>query len=183
MFYWTAQDLMMILKWSLKWFKRLLAAVVFRLSSQQQFSSLLCCQPSALLLLCVCKIVLWLQPHRSFLFSLLLSDSKRPERMFLWQRCLETEGSCTVNVRKRDYFQIAQAPKKKKEKKNQTLFFISYLAYKKKKNQDWGEEFWGRRMRGNYWAQCKEVKLFSLGTCLKDWAEAWKVSPRKFSTN
>lgn len=66
--------------------------------------------------------------------------------------------------------------------KKRDTFFISYLAYEKKNKQDGGKECWGRGW-GNCWAQCKEVKLFSLGTCLKGWAEAWKVSQRKILNN
>lgn len=82
--------------------------------------------------------------------------------------------------KERDYFQTAQAPKK------ETLFFISYLAYKKKKNHDWGEECWEKGgMWGKLLGTVQRSKLFWSGneTCLKGWAEAQKVSQRKFSTN
>ncbi len=52
--------------------------------------------------------------------------------MFLWQRCLETEGGCTVNVRKREKKEIAsRLPRHQKR----DTFFISYLAYEKKKHE------------------------------------------------
>lgn len=50
--------------------------------------------------------------------------------------------------------------------KKRDTFFISYLAYKEKnikKEAKIAEEGDGE----NCWAQCKEVNLFSLGTCLK----------------
>ena len=50
--------------------------------------------------------------------------------MFLWQRCLETEGGCTVNVRKREKKEItSRLPRHQKR----DTFFISYLAYEKKR--------------------------------------------------
>lgn len=85
--------------------------------------------------------------------------------MFLWQRCLETEGGCTVNVRrKREEKRLL--PDCPGTKKKRDTFFISYLAYKEKnikKEAKIAEEGDGE----NCWAQCKEVNLFSLGTCLK----------------
>lgn len=85
--------------------------------------------------------------------------------MFLWQRCLETEGGCTVNVRrKREEKRLL--PDCPGTKKKRDTFFISYLAYKEKnikKEAKITEEGDGE----NCWAQCKEVNLFSLGTCLK----------------
>lgn len=79
-----------------------------------------------------------------------------------WLHC-----ECEEKRKERDCFQIAQAPKKRH-------FFISYLAYEKKK----GKECWGRWW-GNCWAQCKEVKLFSLGTCLKGFGWSLKSFSKK----
>lgn len=70
-----------------------------------------------------------------------------------------------------DCFQIAQAPKKR-----DTLFH--FLPGLWEKMQAGGKECRGRGW-GNYWEQCKEVKFFSVKTCLKGSAEAWKVSQRK----
>lgn len=79
--------------------------------------------------------------------------------------------------------------------KKETLFsFPTWPTRRKKKQkrkemQDGGKECRGWSGRGNCcWAQCKEVKLFFGGkvwgeTCLKGWAEAWKVSQRKAKTN
>lgn len=56
--------------------------------------------------------------------------------MFLWQRCLETEGGCTVNVRKTEKKEIASRLPRHQKK---DTFFISYLAYKKKKHEKTAE--------------------------------------------
>lgn len=61
--------------------------------------------------------------------------------------------------------------------KKETLFSFPTWPMRKKM-QEGGKECWGRGW-GNCWAQCKEVELFSLETCLKGWAEAWKFSQSK----
>lgn len=101
-----------------------------------------------------------------------------------WLHC-----ECEEKRKEGDCFQIAQAPKKR-----HFFHFLPGLREEKKKQkrkemQDGGKVCWGWSGRGNCcWAQCKEVKLFLEGksggkTCLKGWAEAWKVSQRKAKTN
>lgn len=142
------------------------------------------CQLSALLLFCFCNIVLWLQlhplPHPLLflsLFSPLSSDSNGL-----------SECSCdSVALRQKVAALWMWGKQKRKRllpdcpgtKKRHFFHFLPGLW--EKKTQEDGKECWGRGW-GNCWAQCKEVKLFSLETCLKGWAEAWKVSQRKFST-
>lgn len=87
-----------------------------------------------------------------------------------WLHC-----ECEEKRKEIDCFQIAQAPKKRH-------FFHFLPGLREKKLQEGGKECWERGWE-NCWAQCKEVKLFSLGTCLNGWGEAWKVSQRKISTN
>lgn len=156
------------------------------------------CQLSALLLFCVCNIVLWLQLRTHFpslplsifpplpLFSSLSSDSNglsecscdsvalRQKVAALWMWGKENRKRLLPDcpgTKKETLFSFPTWPTRKNKEKR-----------KRKTCEGGGKECWGGRWE-NCWAQCKEVKLFSVRSCLKGRAEAWKVSQRKFSTN
>lgn len=96
---------------------------------------------SALSLVLVCSIVLWLQlpptPSLSLclssLFSPPSSDSDGLSECSCDSVALRQKGGCTVNARKREKKEIAsRLPRHQKR----DTFFISYLAYEKKKKKN-----------------------------------------------
>ena len=147
------------------------------LSFARQFGStcsLMCCLLlSALLLSCAIKLSFDYPLFCFLLFHQIATAwANVPVTALPWDRgWLHCE--CEEKRKERDCFQIAQAPKKR-----HFFHFLPGPQEKKKQKKSRRQTPLTKGMRGNCWAQCKEVK-FSLGACLEGWAGAWKVSQRK----
>lgn len=101
--------------------------------------------------------------------------------MFLWQRCLETEGGCTVNVRrKREEKRLL--PDCPGTKKKETLF--SFPTWPTRKKISRRRQRLQRKGMGKIAGHsAKKWICLVWEPAWRGWAEAWKVSQRKFSTN